>query len=110
MYTAPALSSFILGGVVAALVAINVSGSPLDFRHGDQYSRPQAQPSAGDISTATQVDRSNKTDRRPTTRVGPMPNTSGTLKAVSKPLLYCEALASPISDPIFGRINGRCFV
>ncbi len=110
MFTAPLLSSYILGGIVAALVAINVSGSPLDVRHWEQYSRPHAQPFANAVSTAEQIDRSNKTGQWPTTHVGPMPNTSSTRKDVSKPLLNCEALASPISDPIFVDIYGRCFV
>ena len=110
MYNVPLLSSYILGGIVAALVAINVSGSPTDFRHGGHYSRPHTQPFADTVSSAIQVDRSNKTDRLSTTRANPVPNTSRTLKDASKPLLYCEPLASPFSDPIFGRIIGRCFV
>ena len=31
-------------------------------------------------------------------------------KLAPAPLLGCEALASPISDPIVSRLVGRCFV
>ncbi len=110
MHNVPLHFSYILGGIVAALVAINVSGSPADFMHGELYPRPQPQSFVEAASSAIQVDRSNKTDRLPITRVDSVPNTSSTPKDVSKPLLNCEALASPISDPIFGRIIGRCFV
>ena len=142
MYNVPLLSSYILGGIVAALVAINVSGSPADVTRGEQYPRPHPQSFVEAVSSKIQVDRSHKSDRLPTTRADPMANTSsipkdaimpghaapraGTTLAwpatlgttdgkraptvTPAPLLYCETLASPNSDPVFGHIIGRCLV
>jgi hypothetical protein len=45
------------------------------------------------------VDRARKSDRLPNVK-------SASSESVSLP--YCEPLASPYSDPILGRIVGRC--
>ena len=142
MYNVPLRSSYFLGGIVAALVAINVSGSPADFMRGEQSPQPQPQSFVEAVSSKIQVNRSLKSDRVPTTRADPMANTSSILKDARMPghaaqsgsrtpawpatlgptdgkraptvvpatLLYCEMLASPYSDPVFGRIIGRCLV
>lgn len=142
MYNVPLRSSYFLGGIVAALVAINVSGRLVDFMRGEQYPRPQPQSLVEAVSSKMQVDRSHKSDQLPKTRADPMANTSSILKDASMPghaapsesrtpawpatlgttdekraptvtpapLLYCETLASPNSDPVFGHIIGRCLV
>jgi hypothetical protein len=48
---------------------------------------------------AEHVDRAHKSDRLPTFK-------TVSLEAVLLP--YCEPLASPFTDPILGRIAGRC--
>jgi hypothetical protein len=48
---------------------------------------------------AANVDRAHKGDR--------LPNVKSVARE-SVPLPYCEPVASPYSDPILGRIVGRC--
>jgi hypothetical protein len=138
LYTVPILSSYIVGGIVAALAVINVSNvsdSPADSMQGQQYLRSEPQSFVEAASSKMQVDRSHKSDRLPVMRTDPMTNTSSIQKdantpahatptasgipawpatlgttAAPAPLLYCETLASPNSDPIFGHIVGRCLV
>ena len=85
MYNVPLRSSYFLGGIVAALVAINVSGRPVDFMRGDQFPRAQVPSLVEAVSSKMQVDRSHKSDRLPKTRADPMANTSSILKDASTP-------------------------
>ena len=143
MYIAPLLSSCFLSGIVAALLATAVFGSPFGFVSAATLADPAFSPTA----TATNVDRSLKSDPLPVTRVDSAKNTAALLtnttiihknagtpehslrgasstptplrileidggkrapRLVPAPLLGCEALASPVSDPILSRFSGRC--
>ena len=142
MHNLPSLSSCIVSGVVAALTAFGISGSPIDFLSGKQLPRPNPQVLVAYVSSTKYVDRSHKSDRLPMQRADRIANitiikknantpdyiirvanvtsarlnTLGTadgkrsLAVAPKLPRDCEALASPLSDPILGRIAGRCFV
>jgi hypothetical protein len=85
MYTSPALSKYILSGIVVALLTIGVSGGPLDVLYGGQYPLPQPQAVAETASSTILVDRSHKSDRLPMTRADPTINTSSILKNAGAP-------------------------
>ena len=142
MHNLPSLSSCILSGIVAALIAFGISGSSIDFLSGTQLPRPNPQVLAAYVSSTKHVDRSHKSDRLPMQRAEPIVNTTIIKKNADTPNYIvrvanvtstrlntlgtadgkrslavapklprdCEALASPLSDPILGRIAGRCFV
>jgi hypothetical protein len=134
MYAAPSLSTCILSAIVAAVVATGVYDGALGGPSAVQFpsSMPQAEgtPAIAKAST-TSVNRAHKGDRLDARRV--VKNTTVVLKNVETPrsgrdasgksddgkpvtqptpapLQHCEALASPVSDPILGRVIGRCFV
>jgi hypothetical protein len=64
MNTSPALSKYILGGIVVALLTIGVSGSPINVLYGDLYPLPHPQAVAEPVSSTRLVDRSHKSDRK----------------------------------------------
>jgi hypothetical protein len=104
-------------------------------RHSSQAT---AKASLSDQAAKTKVDRSRKGDRLPLARTSPVANTAvirknvvapadtvhgvpmrprtleidegkGIPRLTPAPMLYCEPMASPVSDPILGGRNGRCF-
>ena len=142
MHNLPSLSSCILSGIVAALIAFGISGSPIDFLSGAKLPRSNPQVLVAYVSSTKYVDRSHKSDRLPMQHADPIANTTIIKKNANTPDYIirvanvtsarlntlgtadgkrslavapklprdCEALASPLSDPILGRIAGRCFV
>ncbi len=120
MHSLPSPSNCILSGIVAAVIAFGITGGPIDFLSGKQLPRPNPQVLVADVSPANYVDRSHKSDRLPMRRADPIASTSIVKKNVDTPDYIvrialelprdCEALASSLSDPILGRIAGRCFV
>jgi hypothetical protein len=85
MNTSPALSKYILGGIVVALLTIGVSGSPINVLYGDLYPLPHPQAVVEPVSSTRLVDRSHKSDRLPMTRADPMIDTSSILKNSGAP-------------------------
>jgi hypothetical protein len=142
VYNLPSLSSCILSGIVAALMAFGITCSPIDFLSGKQLTPPNPQVLGAYGSSTNYMDRSHKSDRLPMPRADPIASTSIIKKNADTPdnivrianLMParlntlgtadrkrslavalelprdCEALASSLSDPILGRIAGRCFV
>jgi hypothetical protein len=94
---------------IAIAVAISFSiGLGMTRPHLETFAAPASPASAtkidfdqvfADVALGTMhVDRAHKGDRLPSVRV-----------VVSQPVLpNCEPVASPYSDPILGRVIGRC--
>lgn len=76
VHNLPSLSNCIVSGIVAALVASGISGSPINFVSREQLPRPNPQVPGADVSSAKYVDRSHKSDRLPTQRADPIANTT----------------------------------
>ena len=118
------VSSYIVGGVLGALIATGLFDGPLSLASAAQFFRPAPIADA----PVTNVDRSHKGDRltvsHPDTswtttialkRKG-APGLGGPQEQPSDPRLVpaslkeCEPLASPYADPTLGRFAARCFV
>ena len=123
------LSTYILGGTAAAILATGII--PLGIVSEDQFllqtpSQAIAKAALSEEVAKTSVDRSRKGDRLTLWRIDPIANTAVIRKSVAAPevpsdpmrtptltpapapLLNCEALASPLTDHILGHLSGRC--
>jgi hypothetical protein len=76
VHNLPSLSRCILSGIVAALIAFGISGSPIDFLSGKQLPRSNPQVLVASVSSTKYVDRSHKSDRLPMQRADPIANTT----------------------------------
>ena len=76
MHNLPSLSNCILSGIVAALIAFGITGSPIDFLSGKQLPRSNPQGLVAYGSSTNYVDRSHKSDRLPMPRADPIASTS----------------------------------
>jgi hypothetical protein len=130
---APSLSTYIVSAVVGAAVLTVAYDSSLA-----QFVATQFQTTKAEAALATTVvNRERKGDRLDAKRADLKKNTTVVMKntvpdhavrdandtpvrglrrqiddgkPAPAPLQHCEALASPVSDPILGKIMGRCFV
>ena len=108
MYTSPALSKYILGGIVVALLTISVSSDPLDVFYGEQYPLPHPQAVAEPVSSTRLVDRSHKSDRLPLIRADPMANTSSIPKNAGTPAHTVRGVSSTSAWPTtLGTVDGK---
>ena len=112
MYGLPSSFSYVLGMIVAALLATGTLDSVLA-----PVFRPKVivESALSQSGAKTTFDHSRKSDRLPVVGANPVTPTTIIRKNVDPkptpaPLLDCEELASPASDPILSRLIGRCFV
>jgi hypothetical protein len=107
MNTSPALSKYILGGIVVALLTIGVSGSPINVLYGDLYPLPHPQAVAEPVSSTRLVDHSHKSDRLPLMRAEPMANTSSIPKNTGAPeYIIRGASSTPAWPTTLGTVDG----
>jgi hypothetical protein len=107
MYTSPALSKYIFGWIVVALLTIGTSGGLLDVLYGEQFPLLRSQAIAEPVSSTRLVDRSHKSDRLPLMRAEPMANTSSIPKNTGAPeYIIRGASSTPAWPTTLGTVDG----
>ncbi len=108
MYTSPALSKYIFGGIVVALLTLGTSGGLLDVLYGEQYPLHHPQAVTEPVFSTRLVDRSHKSDRLPLMRAEPMANTSSIPKNAGAPEYTIRGAGSTSARPnTLGTIDGK---